>query len=246
MLFRFRWCKQVKEARISISFTKSGFVFAKGARMKNVLGLVLLLLAGSVASGFISSVDAKRIVNSHISVPFDSVEDKKAAKVFPVAGRKSRIASFWGAIRDGGARKHEGIDIFAPRKTPVLAVRDGIITTTGNGGRGGKYIWLKASGDKFNYYYAHLDKQYVKPGQKVKAGQVIGTVGNTGNARFTPAHLHFGMYSRAGAVDPLPYVKNLPKLPLSSLAPEQDAIVTDSAKKAPTDLAVGDKYIWKK
>ena len=61
-------------------------------------------------------------------------------------------------------------------------------------------------------YYAHLDQQKVKTGQYVRKGQVIGTVGNTGNAKYTPAHLHFGIYKISGAVNPLPYVKNSKKI----------------------------------
>ena len=55
-------------------------------------------------------------------------------------------------------------------------------------------------------YYAHLDKQLVHEGQQVKKGDVVGLVGNTGNARFTPSHLHFGVYTVKGPIDPLPFV----------------------------------------
>jgi murein DD-endopeptidase MepM/ murein hydrolase activator NlpD len=56
-------------------------------------------------------------------------------------------------------------------------------------------------------YYAHLDRQAVTPGQRVNAGDLVGWVGNTGNARTTPPHLHFGVYlAAAGAVDPLPFI----------------------------------------
>ena len=61
---------------------------------------------------------------------------------FPVAGKDySAIHSFWGAERDGGARSHEGVDIFAPRGTPVVAVKDSRVTFTGNRGLGGKFVW---------------------------------------------------------------------------------------------------------
>jgi peptidoglycan LD-endopeptidase LytH len=177
--------------------------------MKNVLGVLVLMLLGGVSSGYISSKSG-----GSVSGPIFS--SSTPSMVFPVAGKKSRIGSFWGAVRDGGSRKHEGIDIFAAKKTPVVAVKDGIVTTIGNGGRGGKYIWLKSFDDRYTYYYAHLDQQLVKPGELVKIGQIIGTVGNTGNAKFTPPHLHFGMYSFNGAVDPLPFLKKLPKLNLPS------------------------------
>jgi murein DD-endopeptidase MepM/ murein hydrolase activator NlpD len=137
---------------------------------------------------------------------------------FPVAGKKSNIGSFWGDVRDGGRRKHKGIDIFAKKGTPVVAISDGIIVSKGSTPRGGKILWLRSFSNPWLVYYAHLDQHKVKQGQVVKKGQVLGTVGNTGNARYTPAHLHFGIYSWAGAVNPLPYVKYSPKVPLEQLA----------------------------
>jgi murein DD-endopeptidase MepM/ murein hydrolase activator NlpD len=125
---------------------------------------------------------------------------------FPVAGTKARIGSYWGDARDAGKRKHEGIDIFAPKLTPVIASADGHVTKVGNGGIGGKVVWLNVAERDVYLYYAHLDQQWVEPGQRVSKGDTLGLVGNTGNARFTPAHLHFGVYGMDGPVDPLPFV----------------------------------------
>jgi murein DD-endopeptidase MepM/ murein hydrolase activator NlpD len=136
--------------------------------------------------------------------------------VFPVAGKHSVIGSFWGAVRDGGKRKHEGIDIFAKKGTPVVAITDGIVVEAGNTARGGKTVWLRSLNDEFVYYYAHLDRQVVQAGQYVKKGDSLGTVGKTGNAKFTPPHLHFGIYTYSGPVNPLPIVKNLPKVSIIS------------------------------
>lgn len=130
--------------------------------------------------------------------------------IFPVSG-KSNIGSYWGDARDAGGRKHEGIDIFAAKGTPVLAVTDGYVVEVGNDGIGGKSITIQSDDYSWRSYYAHLDEQKVSYGQLVKKGQLIGTVGNTGNAKTTPAHLHFGMYENSGAIDPLPYVKTSPK-----------------------------------
>lgn len=136
--------------------------------------------------------------------------------IFPVAGNRSNIGSFWGDARDGGKRKHRGIDIFAKKKTPVVAVCDGVVTCSGNTPRGGKILWLQSFRHPMKVYYAHLDEQKVRRGQVVKKGQVIGTVGNTGNAKSTPSHLHFGIYKWwKGAVDPLPFVKSSPKVTIS-------------------------------
>jgi peptidoglycan LD-endopeptidase LytH len=125
---------------------------------------------------------------------------------FPVAGKGNQdIMSFWGMERDGGKRKHEGIDIFAKKGTPVVAAVKGSIGFSGERGIGGKQVWLRDGLFGKSLYYAHLDSIIVRSGENVKAGDTLGFVGNTGNARFTPPHLHFGIY-RSAAVDPLPYV----------------------------------------
>lgn len=131
---------------------------------------------------------------------------------FPVTPKvKSNIGSFWGAGRDKGARKHEGIDIFAPRGTPLLAAADGVVTSVTENSLGGKVIFLRADNKDYTLYYAHLDKQTAQPGQIVKTGDTIGLMGNTGNARTTIPHLHFGIYTNSGAVDPLPFVNRVTK-----------------------------------
>jgi murein DD-endopeptidase MepM/ murein hydrolase activator NlpD len=132
---------------------------------------------------------------------------------FPVSGSKARIGSFWGADRDGGRRSHEGIDIFAPKRTPAVAAADGHITSVREGGIGGKTVWLRPSGADYTLYYAHLDEQLVTTGQQVKKGETVGLVGNTGNAKNTPSHLHFGIYTHRGPVDPLPFVNPVVKKP---------------------------------
>ncbi len=139
---------------------------------------------------------------------------------FPVAGKGNEaIQSFWGNERDGGKRSHEGIDIFAPRGTPVVAATDGRISRTGNRGLGGKQVWLREGMFGNSLYYAHLDSIIAKSGQKVKIGDTLGLVGNTGNARTTPPHLHFGIY-RSGAINPLPFVFQTEKLNRTSF-PQQ-------------------------
>jgi peptidoglycan LD-endopeptidase LytH len=127
---------------------------------------------------------------------------------FPVETKRDpRIGSFWGDARDAGARSHEGIDIFSPFRTPVIAAADGHVRTVGINNLGGKVIFLRPRGKDYTLYYAHLDSQMVEQGQDVRVGDTIGLVGNTGNARTTPPHLHFGIYTSGGAIDPLPFVK---------------------------------------
>ncbi|WBL22617.1 M23 family metallopeptidase [Zunongwangia sp. HRR-M8] len=132
--------------------------------------------------------------------------NSKPAYIFPVAdGKNNNIQSYWGAARDGGARNHEGIDIFAKRGTPVLAATIGRIGFTGEKGLGGKQVWLRDPKRGQSLYYAHLDS-IAKTSGNVNAGDTLGFVGNTGNARTTPPHLHFGIYKH-GAINPLYFVK---------------------------------------
>jgi murein DD-endopeptidase MepM/ murein hydrolase activator NlpD len=123
---------------------------------------------------------------------------------FPVDGQTtSAVHSFFGDGRDAGTRLHEGIDIFAERLTPVRAVTDGRAVPRRND-LGGNVVWLNTSGGR-SYYYAHLERPAVDKPRRVKAGDVLGYVGNTGNAITTPPHLHFGIYRWGrGAIDPFP------------------------------------------
>ena len=125
----------------------------------------------------------------------------------PVAGATARnVQSFFGAARDGGRRAHHGVDIFAARGTPVRAAAAGLVTSVGPNGLGGNTIWITRPARGESHYYAHLDRQLVSAGTYVQKGDVIGLVGNTGNARSTAPHLHFGIYTASGPVDPLPYI----------------------------------------
>jgi murein DD-endopeptidase MepM/ murein hydrolase activator NlpD len=124
---------------------------------------------------------------------------------FPIPDRSlSAVQSGFGAPRDGGARDHHGIDIFAPRGTPVIAIADGMVRTDDTP-RGGRVVWLREARLGRNLYYAHLNDWAVPSGTPVRVGDIIGYVGNTGNARTTPPHLHFGIYDR-GPTDPAPFL----------------------------------------
>ena len=151
---------------------------------------------------------------------------------FPVdTERENTVQSLFGVDRDGGARRHEGIDIFAPRGTPVIAAEAGFVTRVGDTARGGKNVWVR--GDQRSFYYAHLDSIAVSTRDRIARGEVLGTVGNTGNAVTTNPHLHFGIYKFAqGAVDPLPLVGRKKSVstytpPVVDLAPRWLSINTD-------------------
>ena len=137
------------------------------------------------------------------------------ALAMPVANVKpAGLRDTWHASRPP-ARRHEGIDIFAKRGTPVVSASEGIFLRRGESNLGGKVVWvLGPAGHR--HYYAHLDDYaYVTVGERVKPGTVLGYVGNTGNARTTPPHLHYGVYTSGGPVNPYPLLVQKSKPPQS-------------------------------
>lgn len=131
-----------------------------------------------------------------------------AGFVFPV-GEPHHFVDTFGAPRMVGTEyehSHEGTDIFAPHGTELYAVERGVVARVGTDVLGGTKLWLVgASGVR--YYYAHLSgyAEGIGEGTVVEAGDVVGYVGNTGNARSTPPHLHFEVHPGGGmAVNPYP------------------------------------------
>ena len=132
----------------------------------------------------------------------------EVAAPFPVAGPAWWIDD-WHAPRSGG-RLHQGLDIFAPRGTPLVAAADGIVTQKYVGALPG--ISVEITGEKgVQFFYAHLEDWHegLELGQEVKRGQVIGYVGNTGNAADAPCHLHYGIYRGNKAQNPYTYLVQL-------------------------------------
>jgi murein DD-endopeptidase MepM/ murein hydrolase activator NlpD len=137
-----------------------------------------------------------------------SLAEPPRALPMPVRGvAPERVADTWHAAR-GGSRVHEGVDVFAPRGTPVVATTRGIVLHVGPNALGGNVVWVLGPGGQ-RHYYAHLDRfaPRVRGGDRVTPGDVLGFVGNTGNARGTPPHLHYGIYGMRGAIDPLPLLR---------------------------------------
>lgn len=127
------------------------------------------------------------------------------------------VKSFFGASRDGGDRVHHGIDIFAPRGTPVLAVDNTSIYRVQIRERGGNTVFLRDEERGLIYYYAHLDEwaEDIEALMMVPEGKELGTVGNTGNAGWSPPHLHFGIYQTSwrSALDPWYFFIEVEDLP---------------------------------
>jgi hypothetical protein len=140
--------------------------------------------------------------------------------VFPVTGNASYGDSYGGPRNDVAGGWHHGDDIFAPLGTPVVALHDGTLNRVGWQRLGGWRLWLRdPRGNQF--YYAHLSgyTPAVLRNKRVKAGQVIGFVGNTGDAFTTSPHLHFEVHPRSflhlhydGAVNPTSYLASWKRL----------------------------------
>jgi peptidoglycan LD-endopeptidase LytH len=128
-----------------------------------------------------------------------------------------------GALRDtfdemrGGTRRHEALDILAPRNTPVLAVEDGTVAKLFLSKAGGLTLYQFDPTGAYAYYYAHLERYAdgVKDGDTVTRGQVLGYVGTSGNAPPDTPHLHFAIFRltdakrwwQGTAIDPYPILK---------------------------------------
>jgi len=129
----------------------------------------------------------------------------------PVKGiSRNQLRDTWGSARSHG-RSHEGIDIMAERGTKVYSATEGLVADLRNNNLGGKVIWILGPSGSW-HYYAHLDghKRGLNVGDYVHKGDLIGYVGNTGNARHTAPHLHYGIYLNGkgrGAVNPYSYLR---------------------------------------
>ena len=149
----------------------------------------------------------------------------RASLIMPVVGvTPHHLTNSWGNPRDGGRRKHRGIDIFAPRGTAVVAVADGIITYIGDQPKGGHCLWLTTENGT-SFYYAHLDRWAagLYEGMEVRSGDLLGYVGNTGNARTTPPHLHFGINDNDEMVNPYPVLTRASVIQRARVAVESGA-----------------------
>ncbi|HYO12105.1 MAG TPA: M23 family metallopeptidase [Thermoanaerobaculia bacterium] len=126
----------------------------------------------------------------------------------PVDGvSPSQLRDTWGHARYGG-RRHQGIDILAPRHTPIRSATEGVLEFKGMRGLGGQVVTIIGPGG-YRHYYAHLEDFGPQAlGDWVAEGEVIGTVGNSGNAAVSAPHLHYGIYTpERRAINPYPYLR---------------------------------------
>jgi murein DD-endopeptidase MepM/ murein hydrolase activator NlpD len=163
------------------------------------------------------------------SVPTDVIPRlTQSGYVFPIYGPASFSNTFNAPRSTTGW--HHGEDIFAPLGAPILAVANGIVYSVGWNDVGGLRFWLQDSAGN-EFYYAHLSafSPLAINGAQVRAGDVIGFVGNTGDAEHTPYHLHFEIHPVSllyrgydgSAVPPYPYLtawKRLTDLPFAAVS----------------------------
>lgn len=145
-------------------------------------------------------LEAETTVSTDGTTPFE------IPKGWPVDHPERKIISpfgFRGRARGGPGRYHSGVDIKAPRRTPVVATADGVVVYSGSRRGYGNMVVLRHSGG-VETAYAHLEKREVKPGDSVQSGQCIGLLGNTGKA--TTYHVHYEIRINGEPVDPVPHL----------------------------------------
>lgn len=128
------------------------------------------------------------------TIPTMRDPDAPRPMIIPVAGiDRSAIRDMFDEVR--GNRRHEAIDILAPRGTPVIATDDGVVQKLFTSKPGGLTVYEFDPDQRFCYYYAHLDRYAagLHEGQLLRRGEVLGYVGTTGNAPKDTPHLHFAL-----------------------------------------------------
>src|SRR5687768_11896803 len=190
----------------------------KIVKIGGVFGATLLLLWMTGVAGVIS--DRLFFYGQIASLYTQEPESRIAMPLQDVTTRQ--VADTWDAPR-GVGRRHEGQDIFAPKGTPILSATNGYIHKIGENNLGGQTVSVIGSGGRV-YYYAHLDSYgpNLEVGDRVSTRTVLGYVGTTGNAQGTPPHLHFGIYTFTGAINPLPLLKDRTAPALTRESPPQN------------------------
>ena len=136
---------------------------------------------------------AEAVIGPAASSP---AELRERGLLIPVEGFRADQLTRQFADERGGSRRHEALDILAPRNTPVKAVEDGMIARLFYSKAGGVTVYQFDPTANFCYYYAHLERyaEGLREGGAVRRGQIIGYVGTSGNAPKTTPHLHFAIF----------------------------------------------------
>jgi murein DD-endopeptidase MepM/ murein hydrolase activator NlpD len=164
---------------------------------------VSLVLLATLLILFATGISDKLVFYARVAKLYTQSPDSKIAMPLEDVSRKA-VADTWQAPR-GVGRRHEGQDIFAAKGTPILSATNGYIYKIGENNLGGQTVSVISAGGRI-YYYAHLDSyaRGIEVGDRATTRTVLGYVGTTGNAQGTPPHLHFGIYTMTGAINPLP------------------------------------------
>ena len=160
-----------------------------------ILAFVVLLGAGFAALTSFGTAPRSAAPRVDIAVREPDRRDDAPLAV-PVAGvRREAIVDSWMDPRGGGSRGHHGTDIPAAAGTPVIAAADGTVEKLFQSNLGGTTAYVRSPDRRWIYYYAHLAGYApgMREGMRVRAGQVLGYVGDTGDAGAGNYHLHFGL-----------------------------------------------------
>lgn len=174
------------------------------------------LIALALAFSFLTVTASSVALGRHLRPPFEIS--------FPVEADQATHHNDWGDSRKGG-RSHRGNDLMAPKMTGVYAFADGVVATVARGTRPGRYVRIEHEGG-WTSYYMHLNNDNIgtddnraswhltvapgiEEGTEVSLGQLIGWVGDSGNAERTPPHLHFELRYRNRPINPYPILAEM-------------------------------------
>ncbi|MGH8911845.1 MAG: M23 family metallopeptidase [Acidimicrobiia bacterium] len=153
-----------------------------------------------------------------VPVPAALAQTEDFTLIFPQDATVTEFTSSWGHARSG--HRHHGNDLMAPKMTPVYAAADGVVLWIRDRGTAGRYVTLEHR-DGWETWYMHLNDDNpgtddssapldlgvaVEVGDVVAAGDLIGWVGDSGNAEGSSPHNHFELHHNGGAIDPYPYL----------------------------------------
>lgn len=195
------WMQQNAKAQSSQSPTNASGVFGSPQKVvaSSSLGIAPAIVSAALPRACAGTlrVSLARSTGTNIS---DDTQDlvrllAERGLAIPVVGVERN--ALYDSFTDGrGARKHEALDIHAPRGTPVIATGDGCVVKLFRSVPGGITLYQFDPAGNFSYYYAHLDRYAddVKEGMQVARGDILGYVGTTGNAAANAPHLHFAIF----------------------------------------------------